>query len=91
MSCRGTKIDHSDVPTFTQEVLAWWASNHTKFPTWALAARITFSMTPNSASCERVFSLLTTMFGPDRSSSLADQIQAALMLRYNNNNRKKSS
>ena len=29
-ACRGTKIDHSEVPTFTQQVLSWWASNHTK-------------------------------------------------------------
>ena len=78
-ACRGTRIDHTHVPTFTKEVLAWWASNKnkSKSPTWALAARIAFSMTPNSAACERVFSLLTTMFGPDRSSSLADRVQAA--------------
>ena len=50
--------------------------NNPSFPTWAVAARMVFSMSPNSASCERVFSLLKQMFG-------VDHMQAALMLRYN--------
>ncbi len=50
---------------------------------WSKAARIVFSMSPNSASCERVFSLLKVMFGENRDSSLADMLQASLMLRYN--------
>ena len=37
------------------------------------------------AACdERVFSLLKLMFGDAQMDSLADYIQAALMLRYNN-------
>ena len=38
---------------------------------------------PNSASCERVFSLLKQMFGLDQKTALADYLQAALMLRFN--------
>ena len=49
----------------------------------ALAMRIVGSLTPNSAAAERVFSLLKLMFGETQISSLADMIQAALMLRYN--------
>ena len=45
--------------------------------------RIVGSLTPNSAAAERVFSLLKLMFGEVQMSSLADMIQAALMLRYN--------
>ena len=67
---------------FTTEVLAWWASNGSKCPTWATAAQIVFSFTPNSAAAERVFSLLKLLFGDDRDSSLADQIAATLMLRF---------
>ena len=48
-------------------------------------------LSPNSDSSERVFSLLTCMFGSERSSSLADQVEAAVMLRYNNNKRNKAS
>ena len=38
---------------------------------------------PNSAAAERVFSLMKNMFGDLSMSSLADYIQAALMLKYN--------
>ena len=38
---------------------------------------------PTSAASERVFSLLEDMFGKGMEQSLADLIQAALMLRYN--------
>ena len=42
------------------------------------------SFTPNSAACERVFSLLKFMFGDQQQwATLGDYIQAALMLSYN--------
>ena len=53
------------------------------FPAWAQASRIAFAMSPNSASCERVFALLKEMFGEDQERALADQLKAALMLAYN--------
>ena len=40
-------------------------------------------MTPSSAASERVFSLVASMFGKSRKSSLADQLQGSLMLKYN--------
>eukprot|EP00966_Prymnesium_polylepis_P280868 6489737-Prymnesium_polylepis.1 len=45
--------------------------------------RIVGSFTPNSAAAERVFSLLKLMFGDRQETALADYLQAALMLRYN--------
>ena len=54
-----------------------------KTPTWAQAARIIFSMVASSAATERVFSLVNLMFGDQQDSALADQVQAAAMLRYN--------
>ena len=48
-----------------------------------LAMRIVGSFTPNSAAAERVFLLLKSMFGDEQMSALADMIQAALMLKYN--------
>ena len=45
--------------------------------------QIVGSFTPNSAAAERVFSLLKLMFGDTQMSALADMIQSALMLRYN--------
>ncbi len=57
-------VDHGDVKEFTTKVLKWWAlADKSKFPAWAVAARIVFSFTPNSAACERVFSLLKFIFG----------------------------
>ena len=72
----------SVVAAFTSGVLLFWANHGSDFPTWALAMRIVGSLTPNSAAAERVFSLLKLMFGEVQMSSLADMIQAALMLRY---------
>ena len=54
-----------------------------RFHPWALAARIVFAISPNSATCERVFSLLKLMFGDQQMAALGDVIRAALMLRYN--------
>ena len=52
------------------------------FKQWALAARVVFAISPNSASCERVFSLIKQLFGDQQLSTLADAIRTALMLRY---------
>ena len=76
-------FDKSDITTYTESLLKWWRVNGSSFPAWATAARIAFAFSPNSASCERVFSLLESMFGDDQMSSLSDQLYAALMLAYN--------
>ena len=59
------------------------ATNSSTFPAWALAARIVFAISPNSASCERVVALLKNLFGEQQMSTLADYVQASLMLNYN--------
>ena len=76
-------FDVSDVTAYTLAVLDWWRKNGNSFPAWALGARVVFAFSPNSASCERVFSLLKCMFGEQQMSALADYIKAALMLRSN--------
>ena len=58
-------------------------TNSSTFPAWALAARIVFAISPNSASCERVFALLKNLFGEQQMLALADYVQASLMLNYN--------
>ena len=55
-------------------------------PAWALAARVVFAISPNSASCERVFALLKNLFGDMQMRALADYVEAALMLNYNDRN-----
>ena len=42
-----------------------------------------FAMTSSSAASERVFSLVDSMFGQGSLSSLADQLQGSVMLKYN--------
>ena len=42
-----------------------------------------FALTPNSAACERVFSMLKNMFTENQLSLLGDMLQGSLMLRYN--------
>ena len=76
-------LDISDIESYTEKMLDWWRANGNSFPAWALGARVVFAFSPNSASCERVFSLLKVMFGEQQMSALADYIKAALMLRYN--------
>ena len=49
----------------------------------ALRALFVFALTPNSASCERVFAALKLMFGEQQMAALADQIRAAVMLSFN--------
>ena len=78
----GVVIDSTDIAAFTDEVLAWWCTHAAALPGWSHAARIAFAFAPNSASCERVFSMLERMFGDAQMSSLSDYMQAALMLCY---------
>ena len=85
-SYKASKAAETSVRDFTKEVLAWWKEstrNRCGFPTWAKAARIVFSVPPTSASCERVFSLLKTMFGDLQLRAMYDYLQAALMLSFN--------
>ena len=82
-ACVGVVVDTTSMEAFTNSILLFWCRNGHKFPTWAAAARIMFAMMPNSASAERVFSLLKAMFGDARASSLADLIEGSLMLKFN--------
>ena len=76
-------FDKGSVADYTDAILGWWRAHGSLFKAWALAARIVFAISPNSASCERVFSLLERLFGDQQIRSLADLLQASLMLNYN--------
>ena len=82
-AARDFETDREDVEMFTSSVLKFWRTHRSQLPTWAKAARIVFALSPNSASCERVFSLLASMFSPEQKSTLTDAVQASLMRRYN--------
>ena len=76
-------FNKGSVADYSKTILDWWRTNGTSFPAWALAARIVFAVSPNSASCERVFALLKNLFGDEAMRALADYLQAGLMLNYN--------
>ena len=76
-------FNKGSVADYSNAILDWWRTNGTSFPAWALAARVVFVISPNSASCERVFALLKNLFGDAAMSALADYLQAGLMLNYN--------
>ena len=42
-----------------------------------------YAISPNSASCERVFALLKNLFGDQQFSALADYLESSLKLNYN--------
>ena len=48
---------------------------------------LTFALSCSSAAAERVFSLVDAMFGEDQRTSLADQVQAGVMLLTTTNKR----
>jgi hypothetical protein len=76
-------VNRANVADFTDTVLAFWRDHAEQLPGWALAARIVFAISCNSASCERVFSLLKRMFGAEQLSALSDYVGGSLMLSYN--------
>lgn len=76
-------LNHDNIGEYTEALLLWWRTHHPTMPAWAEAARIAFAMSCTSAASERVFSLVEGMFGADQVGTLADQLQAAVMLRYN--------
>jgi hypothetical protein len=75
-------LNRASVDEYTSSILLWWRTNGGSFPAWAMAARMTFAISPNSASCERIFALVKQLFGDEQLSSLADYIFASLMLNY---------
>ena len=63
--------------------LGWKSAEPAKSAGPWLAARVVFAISPNSASCERVFALLRNLFAEKQANALSDYLQASLMLNYN--------
>ena len=78
--------DTNDITAMTNDILSFWRRHHEELgPAWTNAARIVFSISPNSAASERVFSLMKRFYGhhTGHDRALADQISASLKLAYN--------
>jgi hypothetical protein len=78
----GFTCNHADVGEFTEAVLGWWKNHGAEVGAWAIGAQIVYSLTPNSAAAERIFSQMKDMFSAKQAPALADMLQAAMMLRY---------
>ena len=82
VAVKGATIDHTETKdnhAFTDGVLHWWRVNGNKCPVWAQKAQIILAFTCDSAGAERVFSMLKAMFGDQKSDSMADYFQTAIM------------
>jgi len=62
-----------------EAVLGWWRRWGGFTESWALAARIIFSIAPSSAAVERKFSVFKRLF-QEKSAALADMQEATLMV-----------
>ena len=67
-----------------EEKVQWWARHARTLPNWSAVVRKLLLVQPNSASAERVFSLMNL-----QENALEETVEASVMLRYNNNQRKK--
>ena len=61
----------------------WWRTLTRELPSWSSAVRKLVLVQLSTAAAERVFSLLTTIFGDQQHEALEDYVEAALMLRVN--------
>jgi hypothetical protein len=82
-AAKDVRLNRADVDNFTYAVLEFWRNRVKSLPNWARSARLVFAISCNSASRERVFSLMTSMFGQAQLAALSDYIGASLMLKYN--------
>lgn len=67
----------------------FWSTHSLELPTFWICVQEVALITPSSCTVERVFSLLTQGFDDSQEGSLEDLVFASIMIRYNNNWRKK--
>ena len=70
-----------------EEKLVWWAAHRDTLPHWVALVRKLLLIQPSSAAAERVLSVLSTL-SAQQEGALEDYIEASVMIRYNNNQRK---
>lgn len=70
-----------------EQKVAWWAARHDTLPHWASLVKKLLLVQPSSAASERAFSLLSTL-SSQQDNALEDYIEASVMIRYNECQRK---
>ena len=71
-------VNRGEVTEYSDGLLQWWKANNPTISSWAKAARIVFALTITSATSERVFSLVKSMYGKGHDSALADELQGSV-------------
>jgi len=61
----------------------FWNTNALNLPMWYKASREVALISPSSAACERLFSLMTNGFSAQQRVALSDYVLASCMLRFN--------
>jgi len=75
-------VEGANMAEMLDNLVLWWRERHS-LPAWRKFAHRMFLMQPSSASVERVFSILTGVFGKQQSQSISDYIETTLMLKCN--------
>ena len=79
------RLDEDGKDTFS--LLEFWRANENTVPNFSYVLRAVLANAPNSIPPERVFSILNNTFAADQDRSLADYIELALQLQFNNRSR----
>ena len=69
--------------TTEEEKVKWWCQHVERLPRWSAAVKQVPLVQPSSAAAERAFSLLSAAFSDQQDSSMADYLQASVMLQNN--------
>ena len=76
-----TYIESSSESTSDVNLRLFWTKS--KVASWAAAARKVLLLVPSSATCERVFSIMSNLFDDRRLGAKEDLIETTLLLRVN--------
>ena len=66
------------------DILPFFCAHQSELPTWSRFACVLATQQANSASVERVFSILKQAFKETQEKSLGDYVYGVVMRRYNN-------
>ena len=69
------------------DILPFFCAHQSELPTWSHFACVLATQQANSASVERVFSILKQAFKETQEKSLGDYVYGVVMRRYNNRRR----
>ena len=73
--------------TCEDDKVSWWAAHRDTLLFWSAIVKKLLPIQPSSATAERVFSLLSSIFKAQQDSVPQDYNEASVMLRYNRSKR----